>query len=27
VPVRRLGVVGGESLLGLPLTELQEAHG
>jgi phosphoribosylformylglycinamidine synthase subunit PurL len=27
VPVRQLGVVGGESLLGLPLTELREAHG
>ena len=27
VPIRRLGVVGGDSLLGIPLAELQEAHG
>jgi hypothetical protein len=27
VPIRRLGVVGGDSLLGIPLADLQEAHG
>ena len=27
VPIRRLGIVGGDSLLGIPLAELQEAHG
>ena len=27
VPIRRLGIVVGDSLLGVPLTELQEAHG
>jgi phosphoribosylformylglycinamidine synthase II len=27
VPVRRLGVVGGDAILGVPLAELEEAHG
>ena len=27
VPIRRLGVVGGDSLLGVTLAELAEAHG
>jgi hypothetical protein len=27
VPIRRLGVVGGDALLGLTLDELREAHG
>ena len=27
VPIRRLGVVGGDSLLGIALADLQEAHG
>jgi hypothetical protein len=26
VPLRRLGVVGGDTLLGVPLDELREAH-
>jgi hypothetical protein len=27
VPTRRLGVVGGDSILGVPLAQLEEAHG
>jgi hypothetical protein len=27
VPIRRLGAVGGETLLGIGLDELREAHG
>ena len=27
VPIRRLGIVGGDSLLGIPLADLMEAHG
>jgi hypothetical protein len=27
VPIRKLGVVGGETMLGIELDELKEAHG